>query len=453
MKNKTAHEYLAVATVLFLPTQATADLREFAGIYNLDEHHLVSIDPTVDLAGNQALVYTDLDTYQVRRLYPADTDEYLAGEAFSRASPARFRFRFHRNSAGSVESLKWTDIELSIQQTGKREPLLREDVVFSSGDLELKGTLHRPACSVYELPLIVWLHGSGPQQRYGLLGLPQILAYYGYPVFTYDKRGVGDSEGDFLPAGIEELAVDAVAALDAIRTRPEFDSSRLGLLGTSQGGYIAFHAARLSGNVDFIVDLYGTPIDVGDQIIYDVQRDMEAEGYSSDEIAAASAMQARVSDYMRSVIDWDEFKGAVDLARDKRWYKYIFFDYRGKPVPSIKESGVAKMVRFDPLPDIRAFSGPVLYMLGEFDRLIEVERSRTLMATTLLAGGNSRFTIVVFPKAHHGLTLGIDGRLEERYSGLETSTVLTSLVPGYPDALLRWLNGRVGTSAAPPHCN
>jgi hypothetical protein len=80
-----------------------------------------------------------------------------------------------------------------------------------------------------------------------------------------------------------------------------------------------------------------------------------------------------------------------------------------------------------------------MYLLGNYDRLVDVRLSTSLMARTLSEGGNSDFTIVVLPKAHHGLTLGIDGSPDDRFTGLGTSTKLTSPASGYIDILLRRL--------------
>lgn len=419
-------------------------LLQYAGIYRLGGQHLVSIDVVTDTAAAPALVYTDLDTYQVRRLYSAGPDSFTAGPTFSTREPLNYRLRFGRDASNIVSSLDWSDEALDRHQSGARERLEREDVVVPNGAINLHGTLHKPARATHRLPLIVWLHGSSRAQRHGLFGLPQILAYHGFAVLAYDKRGVGQSQGDYVTAGFDELASDAVAALTVMKARPDIDPKQMGVMGTSQGGWLSFRAARMSPDVRFIVDLYGTPVTVGEQILFDLRRDLEGMNAEPADIEQALALQTQVIEYMRDGKNWDQLREQAATARDKRWFKSVFISYEGKLTPQIRDSGVAKMVRHEPLADIRAFQGPVLYMVGDFDRLVDVEHSTSLMARTLSAGGNPDFSIVVVPKAHHQMTLGVSGAPEERYRGLNNSTQVKSLAPGYIDILVRWLHQRVG---------
>jgi dienelactone hydrolase len=63
----------------------------------------------------------------------------------------------------------------------------------------------------------------------------------GIAFFSYDKRGVGESQGTCC-AGDQShfnlLAADADGAVNAVRTRPEIDPAHVGFLGTSQAGWV-----------------------------------------------------------------------------------------------------------------------------------------------------------------------------------------------------------------------
>ncbi|MEZ3159300.1 acetylxylan esterase [Microbacterium sp. BWT-B31] len=70
---------------------------------------------------------------------------------------------------------------------------------------------------------------------------------------TPDPHGTGASAAGFMTRGIDDPAdyyyrrvfTDAVRAVDAVRTLPQVDSSRVAVTGTSQGGGIALAAAAL----------------------------------------------------------------------------------------------------------------------------------------------------------------------------------------------------------------
>ncbi len=89
------------------------------------------------------------------------------------------------------------------------------------------------------VPVIVLVHGSGPNDRDETIGgsrpfrdLAWGLASRGIAVLRYDKRT--KVHGASLPADIglgEEVVLDALSALDVARNRPEVDSNRVFLLG------------------------------------------------------------------------------------------------------------------------------------------------------------------------------------------------------------------------------
>jgi hypothetical protein len=79
-------------------------------------------------------------------------------------------------------------------------PTHRElDVVFTCEDVRLAGTIYLPA-GWGPSPGVVWVHGAGEAARLGWGGqvVPGLVAA-GFAVLSYDKRGVGQSEGACCP--------------------------------------------------------------------------------------------------------------------------------------------------------------------------------------------------------------------------------------------------------------
>ncbi len=135
------------------------------------------------------------------------------------------------------------------------------------------GTLTWPR-SAGRYPAVLLITGSGQQDRdetiHGhrpFLVLSDYLTRHGIAVLRVDDRGVGDSTGDVLHATAEDFASDVLAGIAYLKTRPEVDPHRIGLVGHSEGGIIAPMVARRSPDVAFIVLLAGTGIP-GDQILY-----------------------------------------------------------------------------------------------------------------------------------------------------------------------------------------
>jgi dipeptidyl aminopeptidase/acylaminoacyl peptidase len=97
----------------------------------------------------------------------------------------------------------------------------------------------------------------------------------GLAVLAYDKRGVGESTGEYTSIGpgnsermFDLLAEDALAGVEALARRQDIDRSRIGIFGVSQAGWIAPLAASRSARVAFVVLLSGPAVTVGEEIAY-----------------------------------------------------------------------------------------------------------------------------------------------------------------------------------------
>jgi uncharacterized protein len=146
--------------------------------------------------------------------------------------------------AGSAKSSTWHDVE------------------FTSEGASLAGTLYFPD-SEAPSAAVVLLHGSARKDSLRMNALANALANDGFAVLTYDKRGLGQSEGVFQDGDNEAaftlLATDALAAVDAIATTPKLRGVPVGLLGISQGGWIGPMAATRSKRIAFML-LWSGPV-------------------------------------------------------------------------------------------------------------------------------------------------------------------------------------------------
>jgi pimeloyl-ACP methyl ester carboxylesterase len=83
------------------------------------------------------------------------------------------------------------------------------------------------------------------------------LAERGFDSLRYDKRGVGQSEGDFWTAGLADNAADVMAAVEFLRTHGAGERSRIFLLGHSEGAYLAVRVAAKTPDLGGVVLLAG----------------------------------------------------------------------------------------------------------------------------------------------------------------------------------------------------
>ncbi len=116
------------------------------------------------------------------------------------------------------------------------------DVV--NGAVTLPGTLCLPAAAKGKVPVLVLVHGSGPNNRDETIGpnkpfrdLAEGLAAAGIATLRYDKRTFAlKGKIDVKTLTVEEEVIsDAVAAVKLARTLPEVDAGRVFVLGHSEG--------------------------------------------------------------------------------------------------------------------------------------------------------------------------------------------------------------------------
>lgn len=118
--------------------------------------------------------------------------------------------------------------------------------VVIKGEVILKGTMTFPTSGESKLPAILILSGSGKLNRdanatkgkfqFNLYKeLAELLTSLGFATLRYDKRGVGESEGNFERAGLWDAVTDAENALAFLAAHPRIDSNRLIVLGHSEG--------------------------------------------------------------------------------------------------------------------------------------------------------------------------------------------------------------------------
>ena len=160
------------------------------------------------------------------------------------------------------------------QEPAKPYPYYLEDVKFENKkeQVTLAGTLSMPSKSG-KYPAVILINGSGPQNRnselFGhkpFLVLSDHLTKNGIAVLRFDDRGTAESTGNFATATTRDFASDVAAGLAYLKTRPEIDIKKIGLIGHSEGGLIAPIVATESGDVHFVV-LLAAPGMRGDEIL------------------------------------------------------------------------------------------------------------------------------------------------------------------------------------------
>ena len=313
-----------------------------------------------------------------------------------------------------------------------------EAVHFVSKGFTLAGTLILPR-GTQPLPAVVLFHGSGPQTRD--LPTARWFAEQGVAALAYDKRGVGESDGNFQAIPFMELCNDGLAGVAYLNSRKEIDAKRIGVWGLSQGGWLGPLAASRSAQVAFVIAVSGPGVSPGEQMIVYYANELQDRGLSESDVRAASNLRREIWSYKETGQGYDKTKADLETARTKKWFKQAKAQqddsFARLPTPAELRNVAGRSAIwfqqeavYDSVPALHALHVPALFLFGDHDRLLPVEKSVGVIQDVLAKHEQHDFTIRVFPHADHGMRLA-------------TGDARGELDPEYLQTMREWLNSRV----------
>jgi pimeloyl-ACP methyl ester carboxylesterase len=252
-------------------------------------------------------------------------------------------------------------------------------------------------------------------------------------VLGYDKRGVGGSAGDWNTASFDDLAADAVAAFEYLKTRSDIDPAQIGLLGVSQAGWIMPLAAVRAKGLAFLISISGAGVSVDETTIDQTQNEMTARGIKPQTVADIVAIMKLQYQFARTGQGWDDYTAA----REKLAARI------GPPpntLPGTRDDPYWQVIRrsyfYDPEPTLRQLQLPTLALFGELDNNIVAEKNKAAWEAALKAGGNRDYTLRILPKANHL-------QLEAKVGSNAEMASLQRFVPAYFASIQDWLAKRI----------
>ncbi len=302
------------------------------------------------------------------------------------------------------------------------------DVEFSSGDVVLAGWLASPARDK-ALAGVVLVGGSGPADRDNGTYFPPIrehLADAGIAVLSYDKRGVGSSSGDWLDSNLDDLAADATAALGFLRAQPGVQAAPAGLLGHSEGGWVALRAAAGRDDVPWVITSGCPGMTPAAQERHTLAGALHRAGEQDPD--RMLALFDRLVEAGRRDGDFAEAARIVSSARPSQ----AFLDYWSDMDQRLWEF-LKRTQDYDPVPDALRLRCPHLAVFGGADELVSVADSTRLFSAAACHPGRDHraaLTVEVFPGASHRIQAGADA----------------GLAPGYLTTLAQWIKAKAGIS-------
>lgn len=323
--------------------------------------------------------------------------EYLNGDSISIKIPSLMMSYGGRVKDGTLSGLfqqGFVKLPLSFSPGIKKAnrpqtpqppfPYKEEEVKITNtdGGCVLAGTLTTPQNCVSSTPVAILVSGSGSQNRDEELFehkpfavIADYLARNGVASLRYDDRGFGESTGDRANATTKDYASDTKAIVDWLRDQNRF--GKIGVIGHSEGGMIAYILGASNDKPDFIVSIAGPSI-VGSKILdYQNKIALTNSGYTEDK-AEELAINARKR---------------LEADSTMKWMQYF--------------------LQYDPAPDLQNLTIPTLIIYGEKDQ--QVPPSLNYEPAKQLA---PRAIVRLYPNLNHMMQHAQTGKVEE-YSAIE----------------------------------
>ena len=280
----------------------------------------------------------------------------------------------------------------------------RLEVEADSGGVRLAGSLWRPAGDA--VAGVLMHPGSGPSDRDNDWFFPPIrrhLLEAGIAVCSFDKRGVGGSEGSWLEAGIEEQADDLLAALGVFAT--ECPGLPIGLFGHSQGGWVVVEAASRSLPVALVIPSSGGGASPARQERYSLANKVTAGQETTEALATYDAVVEVIRE--RPTLG----AGVARLEAEGVPYRNLpglDFMFEDEAIWRL----CAEIFAYDPAPALARITAPVLGLVGAADKVNPPEES---LAAFRVAVREDLLEVEVFPDGDHRLQHGDPPRFVDGY--------------------------------------
>ena len=253
-------------------------------------------------------------------------------------------------------------------------------------------------------PAVVLITGSGPQDRdESIMGhkpflvLSDYLTRHGIAVLRADDRGTGKSTGVFANATTADFATDVEVGVVYLKTRPEVDPRKIGLIGHSEGGLIAPMIAARNKDVAYIVMMAGTGVP-GDQVLV---AQGEAIEVASGKNPAEASLNAAKEKAMLAMVESEKDDAVLQKELKQKMTGTVPDAQIGMAIQQVTSPWMRFFLTYDPAIALRKVSCPVLAINGSLDKQVLPTQNLPAIRKALEESGNKHVEVDELPGLNH----------------------------------------------------
>jgi len=329
-------------------------------------------------------------------------------------------------------------------------PYKSEEVIYSGNGLQYGGTITIPPGDG-KFPAVLLITGSGAQDRDETIFshkpfavIADALTRDGFVVLRVDDRGIGSSTGNFATSTTADFVKDVNTSFDYLKSRPEVNDKKVGLLGHSEGAMIAPVVASQRKDVDFIVLLAAPGVKIIDLMTEQNAAVLSASGVPAEAVESFKPVYKQIIDTVINATDSASARAnALQVISD--WYAKTdtsTLHVLGFNSPDDKEQYAKQMsmvfsspwfryfIQFDPQPylsDLKKVK--VLALNGSRDIQVVASQNLPAVNAALKKGRTKKFETKELPGLNHlfqtcnKCTVQEYGQLEETIAPVVLQTI------------------------------
>jgi uncharacterized protein len=289
-----------------------------------------------------------------------------------------------------------------------------------------------------KLPVIVFVHGSGPEDysssdNYNYLW--QEFAKIGFASFSWDKPGVGKSEGQWYEQTMTQRATEVIAAINKLNTVGIIDGDKIGLWGISQAGWV-MPKVVVKTQIAFVISVSSPVTTAFDQELYRVTSELKGDGFSTSDVDKAISYTKQLKKLIDEDRPYSEFLNLQNQIANFNWAETVI---RGD---EMIYKYVDVIIQEDHVPSIENYHCPILAVWGKNDLLVPPMESSDFFREKMKEINNPNALVKIIAQADHTLTLNLTGKRSETIERREhyKNNPKEIFALGYISMMTAWLN-------------
>ncbi len=290
--------------------------------------------------------------------------------------------------------------------------------IMAAGTLSLPDTFHK-------YPTVIFISGSGAQDRDGSIGnhhpfavLADAFVKQGFGVLRCDDRGAGKTIGSptvMAATTSKDIAEDVSEFIHFLKSQPNVDSNKIGLLGHSEGGIVApMVASQYNTEVAFLI-LLAAPAFGGVEInSFQNEVALKSSKMKSKDLKSYMVLHRKLLNGIIQNQDTTAFKPVFDsilinwrkndatstlrkqMANNKKNNAILFKRYSSFYSPWWKF-----FLAYDPKMDLAKVHCPVLALNGSKDNQVPSNLNLDILKTTIESNGNKNVKALEMKDMNH----------------------------------------------------